>query len=303
MDFKFPVYVPSLDKFINFREITNRYYKAILKYIENTDYVNLEVYFNTLIDHLNDDISHDILNKIDKFCILLMLRAVSISPELKLTLTCKKTEKEYDGSVDLNEILQKTSNLTQLKQKRIKINSNISVKIDTPQVLYCDLTSVLELVSDTVIEVSINKETYNLAGMTLAEKNNIVNALPGFTFNKILEYANRYQENFTDMILFKEQSPHDDDAVINEYKLNLYDNSMFDFIKICYTSSLSQYYSLMYTLCESMNFSAEYIDSVTPIESNIFLAHKSAEVEKQKQANASNEAPMVGSLPVPGTIE
>tara|TARA_B100001094_G_C18131899_1_gene772756 strand:+ start:683 stop:1597 length:915 start_codon:yes stop_codon:yes gene_type:complete len=304
MDFKFPIYIPSLDRFVNFREILNKYYKAILKYLENKDNINLEIYFNGLIDTLNDDgIVHTDLNKIDRFCILLMLRAVSIGPELKLTLTCQKTQEQYKGAIDLNHILNLTSNLNQLKQKRIKINKNVSVKINTPQVLHCDSDNILEMVTDTVSEVTINKKKYTLGGMSLHEKNIIVNNLPGFTFNKIFEFANRYHENFNDLIIFTDKSPHDQDAEVNEYKLNLYDNSMFDFLKICYSASLDQYYRLMYTLCDTMKFSAEYIDNITPIESNIYVAYKVAEVDKQKKAAKSSEGPMLGGIPQPGGLE
>ena len=160
-----------------------------------------------------------------------------------------------------------------------------------------------DIVTDTVSEVTINKKTYTLGSMSLQEKNNIVNILPGFTFNKIFDFANKYHESFNDLIIFSDKSPHDENAEVNEYRLNLYDNSMFDFLKICYSSSLDQYYRLMYTLCETMKFSPQYIDNITPIESNIYVAYKVAEVEKQKQESKKNEGPMIGQIPAPAGLE
>ena len=54
-------------------------------------------------------------------------------------------------------------------------------------------------------------------------------------------------------------------------------------------------------MCESMKFPPQYIDNIPPIECNIYVAYKTAEVERQKQNSKENTDPSVGSMPTPGS--
>ena len=52
-----------------------------------------------------------------------------------------------------------------------------------------------------------------------------------------------------------------------------------------------------------MNFNAEYIENITPIESSIFIKYKQAELARIEEANkTSNTNPSVGSMPSPMDI-
>ena len=299
MTFHFPVLIPSLNRYVNFREVTNRQYKNIIKFSQNADDKNLEIYFNSLIDELNDDITHTDINKIDKFCILLMVRSVSIGPEMKLTLTCEETGELYTGTIDLNKILEYICNFNVIKGRKVKINSDVSVHVDTPSQLYSDAGDLIGLISDSISEVIVNQKKWTLSSLPADERVNIVNKLPGITFMKVLEYADKYITRFDDVVIFTDKSPHVDNADPTEYKLGLYDNSMYDFIKMCYSIDLQEYYTLIYTLCETMKFSAEYIESITPIEANLFVSYKQAEVARQNEDNKrqSNSSPTVGGQP------
>ena len=72
------------------------------------------------------------LNKIDKFCILLTLRIVCIAPTLDLRMKCETTEKEYSNSIDLNNILQLATDLTYKSNQYIEIDDDISIKLTIP---------------------------------------------------------------------------------------------------------------------------------------------------------------------------
>ena len=58
----------------------------------------------------------------------------------------------------------------------------------------------------------------------------------------------RLEAKFDDFIILTDKSPHDDSSGEKIHRLGLYDNSMFDFIKLTYSGHLSTHYQLIYTL-------------------------------------------------------
>lgn len=297
MKFTYPVYVPSVDKHINFRELLNKHYIAVLKFIANEDDINLEQYFNKLIDHLNDDVHASNLNKIDKFCVLLSLRITCIGPELSLELTCSKTEQKYSGTIDLYAVLSMVSQLAVTKSKVVDMGNGIKMHLTMPVSLYYGgIKSSIDAITDVIQCVQVRDIKHDMSGLSLVEKNSIIDHLPGKNFDRLLKFVSTTQKKFSDLVVFKDKSPHDDEAEFRDYKLGLYDNSMYEMLKLCYNSHIAGYYNNMYTLCDTMGFTADYVQNITPAESNIFINQKKQEVEKQKQQQQQKQnGPTVGS--------
>lgn len=297
MKFTYPVYVPSVDRHINFRELLNKHYIAILKFLANEDDINLEQYFNKLINNLNDEIDSSNLSKIDKFCIILSLRITCIGPELSLELTCSKTDQKYSGVIDLYNVLAMISKLGLAKSKVVNMTKDVKVHMNMPSSLYYDDTNTqFDAITDVIQCIEINNTKHPVTDLSLTEKNQILDNLPGKNFDKLLKYAASTQKNFSDLVVFKDKSPHDEEAEFTDYKLGLYDNSMFEMLKLCYRSHIASYYGSMFTLCDTMRFTAEYIENITPAESNIYISQKKQEIEQRKQAqNQKQNNPTVGS--------
>ena len=299
MNFVFPVYIPSIKQFVNCKELHNKHYVSILKFIANNDDKNLDLYFNKLIDTLCVDINCNKLNKIDKFCVLLTLRIMCIGPDLSLVLTCSKTNQNYNGNINLNDVLQMVSDLRAARRVTLRVNDSISITIAAPQTLCCTgVNNTLDIVTDTIHEITIDGTIFNMNELTISEKNNIIDSIQGVDFNKVLQHAGTQQKSFNNLIIFQDKNPHDEDAQVRDYKIGLYDNSMFDVIKMTFTSDLNNFYTSMYSLCHSMNISADYILNITPAESNIYITQKQQEIERQK-AEQQNKQPQTIGAPSP----
>lgn len=268
----------------------------MLKYIANADHVNMINYMNQLIDQLNDDITHDQLSKLDKFCVLLTCRIMCIGPEIELDMTCEKSQQKYKGSIVLTNILQMMSDLDADYSDDIVVNDNIVIHTGMPGSLYYpESSNIFDVLSDSIVGVSVGDKHFNTIDMSIQEKNNVINSIPGVNFNDIIKIADKTTQSFTDLIVFKDKSPHDDQSETKEYKLGLYDNSMYDMIKMCYTSNLHNHYMSMYMLCSTINFTADYVQNITPIESNIYIHQKQQEVERQNKAQQKqSQQPTVG---------
>lgn len=298
MSFTYPVYIPSVGNFVNFRELLNKQYVVILKYLANNDNTNIDIYINQLIDELNDHITHDQLNKIDKLCVMITIRIMCIGPDVDLTMTCDKTQQQYNGKIELTNVLQMLADLNTVKNKTFQLKNNITVHAGVPTNLwYDDDSTTLDVIMDTITGITVNNTHHNMSDLTVKQKNDVLDRLPDFNFSHAMNLANESQQSFNDLIIFQDRNPHDEQARVQDYKLGLYDNSMFDMIKMCYSSNIQNFYMSMYTLCDTMGFTADYIQNITPVESNIYINQKRQEVERQKQSQSNPDTTIGGGLP------
>ena len=298
MSFTYPVYVPSIEKSIRFREILNKHYVVILKFLANNDAHSIETYLNSLINQLNDQVTHDQLNKVDKLCVLLTARIMCVGPDLDLTMTCDKTQQQYTGKIELINVLQMVSDLQLIESRTFDLKNNIKIHAGVPNNLcYGEDVDVLDILTDMINGITVSDTYYNMNNMSVHEKNDVIDHIPGLNFAQIIQLANESQQSFNDLIVFQDKNPHDEQAQVNEYKLGLYDNTMFDLIKMCYSSNLNNYYMSMYTLCNTMGFTADYIQNITPVESNIYINQKKQEIEQQKQQQKQSNPTVGGGMP------
>lgn len=298
MSFTYPVYIPSIEKFIHFRELLNKHYVVVLKFLANADNNSSEKYLNQLIDELNDEITHDQLNKVDKLCVLLTIRIMSISPDLELTMTCDKTQQRYTGKIELINIIQMISDLQLVKTHVFDMKNGIKIHAGIPSNLcYNKTIDLLDLLTDVICGITVKDNYFPMSDMSVTQKSDIIDHVHGLNFNSILKIARESQQSFSDLIIFEDKNPHDEQAQVNEYKLGLYDNTMFDLIKLCYSSNLNNYYMSMYTLCNTMGFTADYIQNITPIESNIYIGQQQQEIKRQSDEQKKSNPTLGGGLP------
>ena len=296
-DFQINIYVPSHRKHRKFGQLTNKSYKNILKYIETQNEQLLSEYLECLIEHLGG-IKVEDLNKIDIFCILLTIRIVCIGPTIELQLTCPKTKKKYKTTLDLNNILQRFTDIGEATEQEFKINDDISLKIGIPKTLLTDETQLIDTMTYCINSICVKNKKYSLEKMSYKKKRNIINSLPGEVFNYIVRYANNIQSKFNDSVILTEKSPHYEDSTAHEHKLGLYNNSMFSFLKLIFGDSLIGYYEMLYSLASNVKIQPQYIESLTPAEASIFLTTRRKELAEQERLQKEQENKNTGpSLP------
>lgn len=295
-NFQTKAYLPSLKRFIYLKELTNSHYVNILKYIQNNDIVKLNEYFDFIINDLTDgSISLEKMNRIDRFCLLLHIRIVNISSELTLNLKCSETKNDYTGKIDLNEILQELVDLNVRITKKMQISDKVQLKLSIPRQLHNENSDMLEMISQCIEYINVNGTVLNRNETTTHYRLKVLENLPGSCMSKIFDFINTAQQPFDNFVVLEDNNPHIQ-KIPQKHKISLFDNSMFEFIQLCYTESLSNFYQLIYNLC-SLNFSPEYIMKISPVEAMIYIQLRREEIEIEKeQSKKSNES----SRAIPG---
>jgi hypothetical protein len=302
-EFTHEITLPCLGETIRLRELPNKLYKNILKYIENKDYNALAEYFVQIIDYLCIDFK-DIssLNKVDMFYILLFVRYVCVSPELKLDFECQETKKPYTLNVDITEVMDGiTKNAYPSSAQIIELDYGIAATIGIPTNLYTSET-LLDLVTLCLQEIAINDNVYSLHDCTYDEKKNVTDQLQGELLPSILRFIAHDSDTFTPISILDSRSPHTSASESKPFNVNLFDNSMFEFLHLIYTESLTNYFYTLYILTSKVHLDSEFIQNLSPVECNIYLRQyvneieaKNSEIKKQQQSNSMGLPNTIGN--------
>lgn len=302
MDFTVPLVIPEKNYTLRVSEFNNATYRTILKYLQNDDKSHLTKYLDNLANQVIENKNCTLTRK-DKACILLTSRSISIGPELELTFTCPTTQKPYKGTVDIPYIVEKLCETHEYPSKKVKINNNVEVLLKMHESLWIPPADTLDAVTDVVSVITIGNNTYNLEEIDLIDRRQLIEKLDGSVYGHVSKYITDAWQAHEKIQIITDRNPHDPDQEPKEYNINLFDNTLFDFICLSLAGNLRESYQMIYTLTNHMQFTPDYVDSITPVETTIYFNIKTQEIERQKQeqqANQQNNNPVIGGLGAPG---
>jgi hypothetical protein len=262
--------LPCLNNFVKIKEINNHEYLDILKFIENNSESELVDFFNFLIDK-NTNVESKKISNIDKLCILLEMRSISIGNIIEFMI--KNVHTKYSLS-DINK------NIQSLIINNTKKNfSGIDILFDIPN------NFIINESDDIIINCISKIEDISLKELHEAEKHKLYNSLPASIYVDIkdfIEYNNSY---FDSLQLFDLGSLTEG----SDFKLNPFNRSLIEFLKTIYSDNLMHFYELQFNLITKMNVSYEHFMSMTFNEARMYIAMQNAENKKQEEEQKKSQ--------------
>jgi hypothetical protein len=258
-----------------FNELHNEEYLTILKYNRNKDVENLSSFLEDLI--ISKSSQDYNFHRVDKLCILLTMYMVNVSPVVKLVGTCEETEQEYEISVDVAEVLNNLSNIDY--KSPIVTYDNITIHLKQPQ----SLISTPITVKNMIDKISIDNNDYNISEATTNQFNQIIGHLPGRMFKYITDSIDEMNNKYNDTNLLKIYSPYVDDPNIIDINVNLFDDTIYELIRIIYGEDLNGFYELQFAMMHNYNFPPDYYMKITPTEAKIFYGYMKTDVAKKNK--------------------
>jgi len=288
--FLYSVNLPVSKKTVQLTEMSFIELKDLVKNIANTNNDIILTSFNNILkDHCTEDISN--LSVIDKLYILLTIRAVCVSEILELIITCPITKQQFNGVININDVLT----LLQTEYPEEQTSSypnNLKLVYGLPTSLYIN-RDILDA-SETVINcLYINDHPfYDITA-------EVVNKLPAVILNDVQTYANTVFKYLNKLELINIPSPYSsDDGNVTILTANVFNNSVLEFLKLCYNRDLMYFYKIEYFLMKQFRMSYEHMSKLTPAEINVYInlfKEEQAEQEKaEKQASSNNDTPNIG---------
>ena len=281
MDFKFKIYAPTLEQYIHFKEFNNEQYLNIVKSIVNNDNEQLYRLFKELIADLSSDDLVNKLSRIDMFCILLNLYILCVSSELEIS-------KKEDGPVGksiikLYDILDIVTNYEIKYDVIVKISPDISITITPPKNLYVSQPDLI--IVDCVSKIKILKDWFDLSEYNHEQKIKVIDDLPGEVLQNIIQSMQSVNDEYQLKVVKYGILPNE------TITLSMYNDSMFELLKIIYNTNLQNEYSLRYFMAKHINISITEYNMMSPAESRTYLKlfQKEQDEHKKEQEKHSKQ--------------
>ena len=273
---------PVLNKSFKVKELTFGQFRDLNKYILSNNNIFIENFFDEILT--NNLEQKDLLKQLcnyDKFCILVLLRAVNISPELEIF------EKNKNFKVPLKDFLNKCLNFTHDTVKIIE-HGNIKIKLELPSSFV--INNLLDLTDMVIKRVEIDDSILNFSEIESELKKEIIEALPA---NIIFDIKKFYENLVT---VFSELSftlPSINETI----NLNPFDSSLLEILKLLFRASLKNIYEMQYFMVSKMYYTPEYIDNNTFVENVLLLRLFEDELKKQDELAKKPKQPGMPLMP------
>jgi len=269
------LFLPNLKKTIKIKEINNFYYIDILKFIQNNNINDLLLFLDQVIaDNCDADINT--LSNLDKFCILLEMRSISIGNTIEFYV--ENTHIKYN----LFDICKNIQDL-KLEDENIVIG-DLNFRLGMPQKFITDS-------EDNVIEKCILQiNDLNLKTLPETDLNDLIKMIPASLYNDIKQYIIKNTEYIESKNIFN----IDVVDTFKDFKINPFNNSLIEFLKTIYNDNLMNFYELQFNLITKMNISYDHFMSMTFNEARMYVVMQNKEIKKQEEAQKKSQ----GNLPL-----
>ena len=294
--FVYTVYLPGQKKTVQIKELQFSRYKHLVKIItNNNDEVVAKFFDELLVDICPDEKNILSFSFLDKLIILLTVRSICISPSLELVINCPATKKQFNSTVKISDIIDKLQNLDLAEDVYLTIkkynNDTLQIDLGMPSILNIDERDL------TVINTIIKKVTLNgHSTETITEA--LTDRLPALVLNDIRDYINYFNNNLRNINLLSIRSPFSTTEAEINVPLNLFSNSIIEFLKITFKRGLLSIYELEYFLINKLHIDFELIKTSTPAELNIYInffkdeRDREEKAERKKSLNLPNNSPI-----------
>ena len=251
------VFLPCLGRSEFFGEIKNHQYITILKFLQNGDDHNFSKYLDELITELShNDVDYNELTRVDKLVVWLSLRTISVSPDLKLTFKCATTERDYKESVDLLKLVNAINELDWVVDGCIEVNSRIKLKYKLPKSVYID--SQEALFDECFYVMELDGDSYDLYSLSPDELSEVMSFIPTNIVSNVYKHIQDESDTLGEIDFLTYKSPYDQFDETKIYKLNVYDNGLYEFIKMLFTDNMRNHYQYNYILSTKSNIDINF---------------------------------------------
>lgn len=274
------------------KEISSGQYKSIVKSIYSVDDSSFIYHTNLVLESAINPEEYAEFTVIDKLVALMQLRAVSVSPDLKFQVTCEETKKPFEVTLSIEEIL-KSMPESSLKEKIALNNFLVDVSLikakDEKHFIAPYVTPeetdkyYLHTLVSSINCITVKKETVDFKRFSWEERCSIVERLPAklstLIFNKITEFEKTLEENK----VIKINSPFTGKLQL-DIPLTTNVSALIKLAKLVYTENLTNLYTMTYNLIKYGKFSGSYLDSITPVEAQIYWIYCQKQIESEEKS-------------------
>ncbi len=290
MDYTTKLFLPILKQNIRYKNITNKNYFDIIRFITNNDDEGLNEYFEWLLYDIIID--KDIIKKltnVEKFLILLDNRSNTIGNSLQIK-NDKNNKIELSIITIKNDIIK---NLNKLNLTKVVNSETYTVEFSLPKSLI--INSIDDIYKQIFNKIRIEEDEIQFSLLTDQEKLDIINIIPAEISAEMMSFIKNTKEGLTKIKIITENTK----IGLENIDLNSYDSTLFMFLKSIFKDSLMNFYELQYSLVTKMNVGYDQFVEMTPNECKLYIKFYNDEKrrEQEEQEKQQGSIPSMPSIP------
>jgi hypothetical protein len=301
MAFTYGVKLPGFNnKKIQVGEITSKLYKDLVKSLYNNDSTEFVYHLNQLIEHASPGILQGGLNAVDKIILLLQIRSICISPDLKLKATCVETKKQFECNIRIEDMVFKLESAIYNKtilQENVTIKHSIVKAIDEIHFINLEPEKAFSYqLASSIDELIAGGKTIEFKNISFEERVKIVDALPLTLTTKVFDSLSLTEAEISKTKLLVVPSPYSKTPVV-DLPVSTNTTVLLEFCKLIFNDDLINLYKINLNLISKANFTPDYADSITPAEQLLYWNLYVQQVQEEVSANTpkqGNNTPSFG---------
>lgn len=296
MPFKLKAYLPSQQRNVLIKELCYRQYRDLVKSLHSTDKEETIQQYNSVLEDLCPDIAGIDITWEDKLSLLLTVRNYCVSPDLKLKVT-NTDNSIFNFSTSLDKVI---NTVKAINKSRILTLKDITIEYSSYKVRdeydfngnNKDIPIILASYIDNIVikDTSINFKDYNLQ-----ERIKIVKELPYWIITKLYKDIINLENYYEGLDLITIRKPFEKEIYFRVSQNITYDTLQL-LISYLFTENLTNIYKAFYNIVKYAGFDAEYIDTITPVEMQVYWMYF---LESQKKTETAPTPSGGLNLPAP----
>lgn len=276
--YHYSVELPFSKKVIKFREFSTEEQLNLGKaqHSFSNDLKNYHLFVYGIIKNcISEDSKFESLNIIEYILFLIKIRIISVGPTIELNTVVDGQNAKI--TIDLNHLMQNIYGVVEDILKIFVIDSSKKICMGFPKVLdmveFASISTEIHTVLNT-IPLFIDK-----AGIVsnIRDMKKFYNQLP-------VSLSNNIQKKVFDTLKILAEKEIFNIELLQEFKINFYNNSIFELLKILSSYDIKTIHQEIYLLSQ---LTPSYVKSLTPSERKIYMSFFLQEKSPKDGANTN----------------
>jgi len=290
MGFTYGVILPGFNRKVWANEITSKLYRDLVKSLYNDDNESFIQHMFYVVEHVSPGILQEGLNVVDKIILLLNVRSICISSDLKLKATCPVTNREFEHEIRLEDLITKLRNINYVRtitHEGISVTHSIVKSKD--ELNFIEMTpekAFSNQLASCIDSITVNDKHIDFNQLQFKDRLEIIEKLPLVVTSKIFCSVVEIEEELSQIKLLTILSPFADVAVV-DLPVSTDTKILMEFCKLLFNDDLNNLYKINYNLITKANFTPEYSDSITPAEQLLYWTYFIQQHQKETEDQSS----------------
>lgn len=262
--------LPASKKTLHASQINNAEFIELQKCLFEDDDVQILEFFEHLINEHCSGNANDLYN-IDKFACLLKLRSISCGDVINFSMGSN----EVQLSISMSKIINDLNDYKMHQPLQHKISPAMHAIIDYPSSLlmsqhkdgFCSMVKSIKTTDGITICINDLNEM---------QKQMLFNSISSNIMTSINEFIVNSAQNICII-------PGNEQLKVHEIGVSPFNNSMFEFAKFAFRDDLMNAYKMMYVLSSKANMNLAYLNSIAPVEQQMYAKFLIEDVEEQNR--------------------